>query len=519
MNAGAAQLFKRILHSAIGGLAVWLTATGADAQEYEGNWNRVSLNFSVNVESWGDDCGARPRSYSSKAVKPTEIIQNNGHLFFSTGGLRTDRCNSPNPALTTLTTSRSTHMWTRTCETPAGSGRYEKIDYTFSGSGNELTYVAESSFRWSLNEDLCVVSWVERRTWERAGGATESTAEASDESVAADDSPIVKVHKDNSFSKKSDDVIRAECVNPGKVQKLVIAPKKARVSPSESLCFQLRGVDSKGCRLPIVAQWSASQNGINQSHLLNARGCFVAGDNAAESEGVFQITAEYKGITVQSAVEVKYPEIGDLALARIDLSEEIDESDSEVPIETEKRMASVPANPSAAPVLPTAVAPSDSSSDTNWLLWLLIGAIAVFVAITIVLTLVLLRKPRDNASPAAKFTIEPARFQAAAPDAQPSVANFPADSSDGPIDPAGSLVQMICPACGTLYPPDARFCPVDATGLVEKGHPQPSLHSSFPPPKGMICPTCKRGYELGARFCPHDSTALVEYEQWRNGLR
>ena len=508
------------------GMALWLQTAPIHARNYEGKWNRVSLNFSVNVESWGEDCGARPRSYSSKAVKPTEILQNNGHLFFSTGGLRTDRCNSPNPSLVTLTTSRSTHMWTRTCETPAGSGRYEKIDYTFSGSGNRLTYLAESSFRWSLNDSLCVVSWVERRTWERADMPVEEPS-AQDEG-----SPILKVHKDDAFAKKSakvvvssdeaEEAVRPECQTPGKPLRLVIAPKRAMVSPSESLCFHIRGVDGNGCRFHVDPQWTVTQNGVAQQHLLSNKGCFVAGDNAAESEGVYLVVAELRGIRVQSTVEVKYPDIGDLALARLDLSDEIDDTDppdatSGNTADTDMTSAT-PTNEKKTIIAAISDGTSPPANTSNWLLWTLVTAIVVFVIITIILAVILLRRPaRQDSFLDASMSEFPSAIPSAVsePEITERVATPNKSPDESPIESAG-IEEMVCPQCGASYPSDARFCPVDATTLVAKPQKQESIRSTFPPPKGMICPMCKRGYDIGARFCPHDSTVLVEYETWRN---
>ena len=525
MNAGHIQPKTKILRIFPLFAAIWLASSALHAQAYEGKWHRTYLQFTVDVSHWGENCGTRPRSYSSKATKPTEILQNNGHLFFSTGGLRTDRCNSPNPALISLTTSRSANMWTRTCETPADSGRYEKIDYTFSGSGDQLTYRAESSFRWSLDGDLCVVKWVERRTYARV--IQDEEAEAEDQSG----SPVVRVHKDDSFAKSKtkakptatanasadDTEPRPECNPHGKAKRLVIAPRSARISPSQSVCFQLRGVDENECRFPVAAKWTASQNGVVQPRLMNAKGCFVAGDNAAESEGIFQVLAEYRGVSAQTTVEVKYPDIGDLALARLDLSDEIDglstDSDAPAPAEiipiaidtadTEVGTSTVPGTKT-----PPLKSPEKSSDKTNWIVWLLAAAIVVFIVLSVVLTVVLVKKPRATPEDDEKFFGELSE-----PDESTAVPPPKAEQGENRTNKAPG---RICLKCGKIYPADAKFCPVDATSLVSSAPQAPdNFRSSMPPPRGMICPKCKRGYDMDARFCPHDSTALVEYHNWR----
>ena len=486
------------------GLLVWLFSISVAAQNYEGQWNRTYLQFSVNVEHWGEHCGVRPRSYSSRAVKQTEILQNKGHLFFSTGGLRTDRCNSPNPSLNTLTTSRSANMWTRTCETPSSSSKYEKIDYTFSGSDDKLTYVAESSFRWSLNGDLCVVRWVERRTYQRSTSGEGSSG----------GSPIVKVHKDDSFSKKSmEGGENSACASPGKAKRLILAPLKARISPSQSLCYQLKGVDGNGCRFPVSASWSVAQNGVAQNHLMTDRGCFKAGDNAAESEGVFEITARYRGLHVSTSVEVAYPDIGDLARARLDIARELDASGTNADDGTSagpNGRAGVAGGFSAETVANGAL---NGDSRPSWMMWALGGAALVFVILVTILIVVLVRRGYGGSpsSPGAASPGTPTSAQRVQPTGKSSLEVSAAHS------PASN--DMVCPRCGANYPPDARFCPLDAAELTAAG---PSgtvvFHNSFPPPRGMICPKCKRGYEMGAKFCPHDSTYLVEYDRWRNEM-
>ena len=485
-------------------LLVWLFSISVAAQNYEGQWNRTYLQFSVNVEHWGEHCGVRPRSYSSRAQKQTEILQNKGHLFFSTGGLRTDRCNSPNPSLNTLTTSRSANMWTRTCETPSGSSKYEKIDYTFSGTDDKLTYVAESSFRWSLNGDLCVVRWVERRTYQRAVS----------EEGSSGGSPIVRIHKNDNFSKKSrESAANSVCNTPGKAKRLILAPLKARVSPSQSLCYQLKGVDGNGCRFPVSASWSVAQNGVSQNHLMTDHGCFKAGDNAAESEGVFEITARYRGLHVSASLEVAYPDIGDLARARLDIARELDASETDSDGERsagQNGRTGVAGGFSADTVANGAL---NGDSRPSWMMWALGGAALVFVVLVTILIVVLVHRGYGGSpsSPGGASPVPPTAAQKAQPNASPF--------REDPAAHSPASVGMVCPRCGASYPPDARFCPLDAAELTAADPFGAAVfHNSFPPPKGMICPKCKRGYEMGAKFCPHDSTSLVEYARWRSEM-
>ncbi|MBN2525012.1 MAG: zinc ribbon domain-containing protein [Deltaproteobacteria bacterium] len=469
------------------------------AQSYEGKWNRTYLQFSVQVESWGNDCGTKPRSYSSKSVKPTEILENKGHLFFSKGGLRTDRCNSPNPNLVTITASRSANMWTRTCETAPNASRYEKIDSTFSGTGNKLTYRAESSFRWSLNGDLCLVQWVERRIYERDG--------VKENGLQNSGSPILKVHEDDSFSRGADGLVQPECTSPGSVKKLIIAPQEVQISPSEKVCFQLRGVDTNGCRFSVSAKWSAEQNGIQQNQLINKKGCFVAGDNAAETEGIYQINAIYKDVSVNTTVEVAYPDFGDLALARLDLSDELGASEEQQPVVARDgrdtaasvpKVATTPGTGETSPDISISATGVSKSSFPGWLPWVLVVAVVLLSGLVISLVVFILK--RRNTSDFEDFDDEPERGSTY-------------DHVDG-NKLRQQPMEKICPQCGTFYASDAKYCPADATALVMYNPDRHALvRESFRSKPGMICPLCNRGYETGAKFCPHDSAALVEYKK------
>ncbi|MBN2341775.1 MAG: zinc ribbon domain-containing protein [Deltaproteobacteria bacterium] len=468
--------------------AVLFWSASAASQNYEGKWNRTFLQFSVTVQSWGDDCGVMPRSYSSRKIKTTEILQNNGHLFFSTGGLRTDRCNSPNPALVTLATSRSANMWTRTCETPQSASKFERIDYTFDGNRDVLTYEATSSFDWTLNSDRCKVSWVEKRTYQRV-------SEGSDAAAVADGgaSPILKVHEDASFAEGSADGSReAGCEPTGKLKRLIIVPQDVTISPSERLCFQVRGVDSSGCRFAVSPVWSVSQNGVARNDLIDNRGCFTAGDNAAETDGVYQIDARFKGENVTTTLEISYPDVGDLARARLDLDGEIGDElvDSEVAVLGSP--VSPPALGSASSVGMDGSRKKDATDPL--LITLLIVAVVVLIVLLISMAWLLKKQRNEDREPSGVV-------RGSSPD-------LLSHSTSGSL----RAPEKMCPTCKARFPLDAKYCPADASELQVVGA---NLRSSIPPPKGMICPTCKRGYDIGSKFCPHDSTALVEYEKWR----
>jgi RNA polymerase subunit RPABC4/transcription elongation factor Spt4 len=459
-------------------LLIALSASTAHAQSYNGQWNRISLQLTVNVESWGENCGVKPQSYYSNAVKPTEILESDGHLFFSSDGLRTDRCNTPNTEILMVSKSITRGNWKRVCETPASSSKRERIEYTLSGDTNRLTYVAKSDFDWSLKEDHCVVRWQEKRIYERPAIKAD----------APTGSPILKVHEDVSFAKKGADG-DAACDPDRPLKRIILFPDGGRVSPREKLCFQVRGVDDQGCRFPLAVRWSVTQNGTPRNHLFKDS-CFTAGDNAAESEGIFQVTAADGRITATATVEVAYPDIGDLAGARLEIP-------SDAVTGTAADQQDAPEEPSA-PVIqltPRPVPPSSGPSPRG----MAMAAVAILLLAGIGLTIVLVRRRRGMAPGPVS---EP-----------PPPASSPPPAS---IPPQEKPRHSRCPSCQRLFPADARFCPEDGSALVLwRSDSQPAAA----PRRGMVCPVCHRGYDPDSRFCPHDSSQLVSYETWRQSQK
>ncbi|MBN2802025.1 MAG: hypothetical protein JXR91_02905, partial [Deltaproteobacteria bacterium] len=307
----------------------------AAAQGYSGKWNRTSLQFTVSIGSWGKDCGVKPSSYSTSKIAEVEVMESNNNLYFSTGRLRTDRCNSPNPDLKKITSSTVRGSWSMVCETPSTISKYEKIDYTLAGTTGKLIYNASSSFKWTLNNNFCQVTWKEKRVYERPSDKTEST----------NSSPILSIHTDLPgkeepvlTSPKQTPVIlnnpSTECISNGKPVKLIIFPQAPVVQPTEKLCFLIQGIDVNGCRFPFHADWNISQNGITRTDLLD-KNCFIAGNNAAESEGVYDVQAKYGKISTSTTIEVAFPDMEDLARARLDIPSELIDEQPEKDIDKE----------------------------------------------------------------------------------------------------------------------------------------------------------------------------------------
>jgi uncharacterized protein YbaR (Trm112 family) len=453
----------------------------AVAQGYSGKWNRTSLQFTVSIGSWGKDCGVRPSSYSTSKIAEVEVMESNNNLYFSTGRLRTDRCNSPNPDLKKMKSSTVRGNWSMVCETPSTISKYEKIDYTLAGTTGKLIYNASSSFKWTLNNNFCQVTWKEKRVYERPSAKTEP----------ANSSPILNIHKDlpinedpvSNSPKKAPEILSTpatDCVSNGKPVRLVIFPQAPIVQPSEKLCFLIQGIDVNGCRFPFHADWSISQNGITRTDLIN-KNCFIAGNNAAESEGVYDVQAKYGKISSFTTIEVAFPDMEDLARARLDIPSELIDEQPETETDADSDSVEKTEPTGSATVINTLkILPEQKTENPKSYLTTLFIVIVIALTGVLIFIIFFLKQKKKNTK------------------------NVSEDKPDN---------NMYCPTCNRIFDKDALFCPHDADKLKPVFQAKNSINNSS---KGMICPKCHRGYDRDALFCPHDRNKLVKYSEWKN---
>src|SRR5690606_6316224 len=81
------------------GLALFVASAAHAQGTYDGQWREGPLSVSVQVESWGGDCGPRPTSTSSPGGGAFRISQSGDQLTFHLRSERTTRsCWSENRA-------------------------------------------------------------------------------------------------------------------------------------------------------------------------------------------------------------------------------------------------------------------------------------------------------------------------------------------------------------------------------------------------------------------------------------
>lgn len=458
--------------------------------KFAGRWNMTSRRLVVTVENWGENCGPQPKGYSSKKTRPVDIISQGKHLVFSIGGLRTDRCSSPNPHLQTKSQSASKTSWNRVCETPSSDPKFEREEYTLLAKGdNQLEYTKKSKFDWTLKGDNCVARMTERRVYKRQqeqGSADEAKAPKKAATPKLDlEFPEIKDKKD-------------DCKRDGAIVRLIVNPLNVEIGPQERICFKAVGVDAAGCRFKTDASWTVSQGGQEVGGLLSRNGCFKAGATAADSEGLYDIVAQAEGKQGTARVTVSFPDLGELLRARLHPSQELETAQS--PSESERKGAPPNQTDSLPSAIPGNTAPLGSVSSDNTLILAMIVGSAIFLAATLLVIVIVLRKRSARYSDK-NYWLDDEDEEAPLERSQPA--------SSRAVKPG----NLCCPKCKSVFSPGSLFCPHDASKLVpcEKDEPK-DAHKNV----GMVCPTCHRGYDPGSRFCPHDSAKLVRYPEWKN---
>lgn len=474
---------------------VCLSAASAEAQStdtYSGQWKMTSMQVDVTIESWGENCGPRPRSYASNRSQSVAVYARGEHLIFSKGGVRTDRCWSPNnPRIKTISASAHAGQWKRICQTPKDDPKYERGEYALTATdADTLVYLAVSKFEWTLKGDHCTARLVEKRRYIR-----EKEGESEPPSKPQ---PVQNLEIETDVDEILPD---PGCTPSGPVKRLSMVPETVRLNPGERICFRVFGFDAADCRHKVDASFRVTQGGQAVPGLVQGAGCFVAGQTAAESEGVYEVTARAGNHAVSSRVEVVFPDLGELLAARLspldDMADETDETDERAPAHPEASEKNSGVFPPAKGLVPTASFSPPRTEEPPTALIVTVAVAALFLGGFALVFLVLRRRRNDSIGDDDLESL-PDETQATKP---ASALPFADDRV-----PAQTLV---CPTCKEEFSDQAKFCPHDRTPLV------PAAEIA-PPDRGMVCPLCNRGYEADARFCPHDSAALITYAQWRS---
>jgi hypothetical protein len=497
----------------LGVLAALLATAPANAQGLGGEYTVGPTKVKVNIHSWGEDCGPKPKSYTTKAKgKKVTIKESGDHLIFS-NGRSTKKCWSANIKLQRVSVTKKGNSWTIVCKSAPTDSHQEHGNYIVTASGGKITVKDTSNYNWKLKESVCKATIVIQRLFTKSGAATEPEPEPTPAKPTPIKPTIEKDYPEEPPPKK--------CKEMGAPVKLVVFPASAETSPGHRVCFNAYAVDKNGCRLHVKPEWKLSKKSADRSGRLDGN-CFVPGDNAADSEGVFRVVAEYSYYTAGSKVVVKSQTIEDLIAVNLDPTGEA---------EGGEESAQAPTAESAGADEQVDV-PVAGGRRIPVIVFYIIPPVLLVVLLVLVIVIGIsarrkklkrriaeleaqrmeqeaLSRPGPVSQQAAPVPIQPAAQPAQAPAepaAQPARQRKQAHHPHTPgASPARApAAGMVCRVCGREAGPESKFCPHDGSALV------PAVDEPDGPQEtGMICPRCGRGYAPGTRNCGEDGELLV----------
>ena len=456
---------------------------------YEGSWARSGQSISVDVSSWGPDCGPRPQSSSGGGGGRVSIRQADRELVLS-GGVRTERsdgCWSMNPRVRRVSHSQSQGSWRTTCRTAADDPKFEEGTYSLRAtSPNAIVYREASRYDWRLQADHCVARITLSWTYSRVGAAPPPIAQEPDEPPT---------------TPENDTPPPVRCASPGEPARILLDPGR-RVEAGEQVCVRPRVVDASGCDTPAVAQLESPDTTLSGN-------CFEVPAEAPDGQR-YRVQASAGSLRAETTLVVRSPDImGYLAARTEDNGAAAAEATTPPSAPSAGGLSAEPARPREDPIL--------------WLV-LVIAAVALLI---LGVAFVLFRNQRRQPTSAQRRSSRGSGPRPAAtgdPERERGRLICPtchAEFEEGQFCPhdASRLAEgvdevrpgAVCPRCHRGFDPSIRYCPHDSEELVpfspqESMSGRPHRHRGE---KGKICPACAARYELDATFCGKDGSELV----------
>jgi len=490
-------------------IAALLVTAPAHAQGLGGEYTVGPTKVKVNIHSWGDDCGPKPKSYSTKAKgKKVTVSVSGDHLVFS-NGRSTKKCWSANIKLQRLSVTKKGNSWTIVCKSAASDSHQEHGKYVITVSGSKIAVKDTSNYNWKLKESVCKATIVIDRVFTKSGTVEEPPPEPDPPPPPTPPTITPTIEKDY-----PEEPPPKKCKEMGAPIRLAVFPSTAETTPGHKVCFNAYALDKNGCRLHVKPEWKLNKQSSDRSGRLDGN-CFVPGDNAADSEGVFRVIAEYSYYTAGSKVVVKSQYIEDLIAINLDPTGEGEQPAGGGP---------AVARPGTSADEQIDVPLAGGRRIPVVLIYVIPPILLVFAIVLVIIIGVASRRKRfkrriaeleaqrmqEEVLPALAVPQEasPVPGQGVGepgppPARQRRQAQLPRTSGSG-VAPGPAPAVMICRVCGREHSSGSKFCPHDGSALVPI-----DLTDDGPQETGMICPRCGRGYSPGTRNCGDDGELLV----------
>lgn len=423
----------------------------ADPKGLAGTWSGGPLVETVTVQSWVDECNARPRSGSRPGGTYRVSVVGDELAFSGPDSFRTDGCLDMGLARRVSHSATPAIRWWKTrCESPPGDPRKATITTVVRAVDDDTIVLSETAhYSSTVAAGTCAATVERSRTLKIV--ARDGAAPAASPSAKPEPSPPTPPPPS-----------KASCQTPGEPATLEVKPRRKVLRPGEGVDLQARLLDRAGCETAgkILFRLAAESSALT-TVTVDASGRVRV---RAEAEPVeASIVVEGGGRSARVAIEV----VSDQRYA------ELLAAGHDAGVDDEQALSIVLSGGGGAEAK-TTVPVREETSARKGLAWMAIaGGVLALLALAAV---ALSRRTRGSGTPAAH------------------------DRLPEPVAAPPALAATACPTCGAAVPSGAEFCPNDGTRIAAAE----KVASG-----GKICPVCGRKYERDASFCAKDGVELV----------
>jgi hypothetical protein len=476
-------------------LAASSTALSQERPTLSGAWSASAITESWSIGDWGEACGPRPAPHGAGGGSVT-VSESGGELIFSGGGYpRTNGCFEMGGGIGVTSHSASPRSWRTRCGTSAADPRKATIVTTLSATDSSISFDETGQYQFILKDQNCTASVRRTRSYslvKRLGDdppPQPTTPTPASTPVAAE--PVKPPEPDRPTPDKV-------CTSPGDPARIELRPTRKIMKPGESFTPKAGLFDESGCRVNVLPVWSVV--GADGSKLderfagkvtVSPAGAVTVAADAPDGE--IAVLAGVNGRSTKMALEIASPERYAKLLAAGGVNARGENDEVAVVVVATGKVGS------------SAVTASDNAGKRKLVF---AGVVGVLVAGLGAVGLFFLRRTKPQIEEIEELI--PGQTTVKVVQKKRMVAKV-----------SGSAV-LYCPQCMRGYSEGATFCASDGVKLVRRdglasGAPASGALASTPLPSeggadprgARVCPACGTRYDINARFCGKEGATLV----------
>lgn len=441
------------------------------AQTNSEDWILNSQKIDVNIESWGNDCGVRPKSYSSKGGQAVKITIGNDNI--NIGRHSTNKCWSDNPKVGLKRVSRSDNEWKIYCETASNDPKTEKGEYTIKLNNSTITVKLISNYDWRINLDHCKASIILSSSYEKIS-----------KSINIEKQEKVPIEEKNK-----------KCLKTGEPKQIIISPRNRDLAPGSKLCFKVYGFDTNQCKVSIPDE-RVRYELKGTGKLVN--NCYYAPETIGNQKNP-SVYAFYKELRGVSNFLIRNMDITDLLMAQL---ESEDEGNTNLLSGDTQGIS--------------AVVGDNKEENIYFIIIIIVSCLGITFLFVFIFSMVIRKKKKfkDTELENSRKWICPRcnreyedGIEYCSEDATKLI--YKSSSSQNKIKENVVLwndEKMICPKCRRGYPSNTLICSNDGTPLISY---KKWLEENKTKKQEKICPVCGTIYTGDIDFCGKDGSKLI----------